>query len=239
MSAALAGADALGGLGQRGMQDRTGGDAGEDAFGFEQIAGTSHGIARADREPCVDQRCVVQLGHEAFVEVAQAVDEFAVARLGGHDPHLGLVLAEESADPHQRAGGAEPADEVRDGREIGQDLRTGAFVVSKRVGRIAVLIEHHPVGVLVSQSLGDPYGFVGSTGRRRGDDLGAPHLKELATLDRGVLRHHADQAIAAQLARHRQRDPGVARRRLEDRAVRAAACRPSRPRRASRALRGP
>src|SRR6187431_1530938 len=50
----------------------------------------------------------------AAVEVAQPVDELAVARLGGHDLHVGLLLAEEPARPHQGAGGAEPGHEVGD-----------------------------------------------------------------------------------------------------------------------------
>ena len=43
---------------------------------------------------------VVELRDEALVEVAQALHALAGARLGGHDPDLGLVLAEEPADAH-------------------------------------------------------------------------------------------------------------------------------------------
>ena len=113
---ALARLDRLGGLAERGVQDRAGGDAGEDALELEQLAHPAYGVARADREAGVDQRRVVQLGDEALVEVAQAVDQLAVARLGGDDPHLRLVAPEEAADAHQRAGGAEAGDEVGDRR---------------------------------------------------------------------------------------------------------------------------
>ena len=100
--------------------------------------------------------CVVQLGDEALVEVAQAVDQLAVPRLGRDDPHLGLVLAEEPADAHQGAGGAEPGDEVGDRRQVGEQLGAGALVVREGVGLVAVLVEHHPVGVLGGDLLGDP-----------------------------------------------------------------------------------
>ena len=61
------------------------------------------------------------------------------------------------------------------------------------------------------------------TRRRPGEEtISAPHIaSSWRALDRGVLRHHADQPVALELGRHRQRDPGVARRRLEDRAARA------------------
>ena len=94
---ALAGPDGLGGLRERGVQDRAGRDAGEQALALEQLPDPAHRVARADREARVDQRLVVQLGDEALVEVAQAVDQLAVAGLGGDDADLGLVLAEEPA----------------------------------------------------------------------------------------------------------------------------------------------
>ena len=63
--------------------------------------------SRADREAGGQHRRVVQLGHEALVEVAQAVDELAVARLGRDDLDAGRALAQEAAGAHQRAGGAQ------------------------------------------------------------------------------------------------------------------------------------
>src|SRR5690349_10205941 len=60
--------DALGRLSQRRMQDRAGGDPGEDAFGFEQLARTPNRVLRTDGVTRVDQALVVQLRHETFVE---------------------------------------------------------------------------------------------------------------------------------------------------------------------------
>src|SRR4051794_36552623 len=125
----LALADALGRLAERRVQDRAGRDAGEDALVVEQLTDPPDGVPRPDREAGVDQRLVVQLRHEALVEVAQAVDELAVARLRRDDANRGLVLAEEPPRAHQRAGRPEARDEVRDRRQVGEDLPRGAVVV--------------------------------------------------------------------------------------------------------------
>src|SRR4051794_6922787 len=214
----LAGLDRLGRLAEGGVQDRARGDAGEDPLLLEQLAHAADGVTRADREARVDQRLVVQLGDEALVEVAQAVDQLAVPRLGGDYPDLGLVRPEEAADAHQGAGRAEATDEVGHLGEVGEDLGTGALLVGEGVGVVAVLVEHHPVGVLLGDLLGASYGLVGAAGRGRGDDLGAPHAQQLTPLLRGVLRHHADQPVALELRGHGQRDAGVAAGGLEDRA---------------------
>src|SRR5262245_52057392 len=116
---ALAGLDRLRRLRERGVQDRAGRDSGEDALELEQLPDPTYGVTRAHREASVDQVGVVELGDEALVEVAQAVDELAVPRLGGDDPHPWLRGAEEAADAHQGAGGAEPRDEVGDARKVG------------------------------------------------------------------------------------------------------------------------
>jgi hypothetical protein len=146
------------------VQDRAGGDAGEDALELEQLTRTAYGVPRPHREPCVDQLGVIELGHEALVEVAQSVDELAVARLGRDDPHRRLRLSEEPADAHQGAGGAETRDEVGDRRQVGQDLRAGALLVRESVGGVAVLVEHHPVGVLRRDPLSNPDRLVGAAG---------------------------------------------------------------------------
>src|SRR5688500_6377986 len=91
---ALAGLDGLGRLAERGVEDGAGGDAGEDALELEQLTHAAYGVARTDAEARVDQRGVVELGDEPLVEVAQAVDELAVAGLGGHDAYVGLGAAE-------------------------------------------------------------------------------------------------------------------------------------------------
>ncbi len=216
MSALCSARDRLLADADRGVQRRAGGDAGEDAFLGEEFAGAADRVLGADREAGGEHRLVVELGDEALVEVAQPVDHVVVARLGGDDLHVGHLLAQVAADAHERARGAEAGHEVGDGGEVGEDLGAGGGVVRTGVVRVAVLVEHHPVRVLGGQLLGDPDGGVGAAGRRRGDDLRAPHGEQFTPLGRGVLRHHAHDAVALELGRHGEGDAGVAAGRLQD-----------------------
>ena len=109
---------------------------------------------------------------------------------------------------------------MRDRGQIAQDLRARGRVVRLGIGRVAVLIEHHPVGMLRSHTPCDSDGFVGTPRPRGVDDLGTPHAQDLRALDRGVLRHHADEFVALELRGHSERDAGVAARGLEDGATR-------------------
>ena len=140
-----------------------------------QLPGAAQCVAAADGVAGGEHGRVVQLGDEALVEVAQPVHELAVARLGGHDLHVGLVLAEVPPGADEGAGGAEPRDEVGDLGAVAQDLGAGGAVVRVGVGRVAVLVEHHPVRVLRGELLGHRDGLVRPARRGRGDDLRPVH----------------------------------------------------------------
>jgi hypothetical protein len=116
--------------------------------------------------------------------------------------HVGLVLPQEPGDAHQRARRPEAGDEVGDRRQVREDLRAGAVVVRLGVGRVAVLVQHHPVLVLRREPLRDGDGLVRPARGRRVDDLRAEHLQQLTALHRRVLRHHADQLVTALLGDH-------------------------------------
>src|SRR5690606_32237213 len=75
------------------VQGRSGGDAREDALLLEQLPGAGDRVGGADRVAGGQDGGVVQLGDEALVEVAQAVDQVVVARFGGDDLYVRLVLA--------------------------------------------------------------------------------------------------------------------------------------------------
>ena len=63
------------------------------------------------------------------------------------------------------------------------DLRPGALVVRQRVGRVAVLVEEDPLGVLVGQRSGHATAPLEPSAPGRLDDLGAEDLEQLAPLD--------------------------------------------------------
>src|SRR4051794_7092538 len=105
--------DLLVGDAERRVQDRAGRDAGEDALALHQLTGAMDGVLGPHGEAGVQQRGIVELGDEPLVDVAQPVDQLAVARLGGDDLDIGLVLPEVAGAPHQGARGAQAGDEVR------------------------------------------------------------------------------------------------------------------------------
>ena len=130
---------------------------------------------------------------------------------------VGVLLLEEAPGAHQRAAGAEPGDEVGDLGNVTPDLGSGALVVGARVGVVAVLIDEAPFGVLVGELLGAAHGAVRALVAGRQDDLGAHDLEHLAALDRHALRQQDLDRVSLEAGDRRQRDAGVARRRLEDR----------------------
>ena len=176
MSAGSPALTALAAWAERGVQDRAGRDAGEDPLELEQLADPAYGVARADREAGVDQR--------------------RRRRARGRSPRRGCAgrrPARRSAARRRRS--ARPAWRSRKNRPTpisvpvvprpatkwvieGRSARISGPVpslVRERVGGVAVLVEHHPVRVLLGEPLGDPDRLVGAARGRRGDDLGAPH----------------------------------------------------------------
>ena len=93
----------------------------------------------------------------------------------------------------------------------------GAVVVGERVRLVAVLVGHVVGGVLLGHLERELDRAVGALRSLRVDDLGSVHLQELGALGGDVVGHHGLQRVALATADHRQRDPGVAGGRLEDR----------------------
>jgi len=76
------------------------------------VRGAGDRVGGADGEAGGEDGLVVELGDEALVEVAEAVDEVVVARLGGDDLDAGDLLAQEAADAHQGARRTQSRHEV-------------------------------------------------------------------------------------------------------------------------------
>ena len=210
----------------RSGQGGPGRDPGEDpnlgqtAGPFDRLAGTHDRLA-------IEQVSAAQILEDGryvpVVEVAQAVDHLARRRL--HRPDGDVVaqlLPQEAADTEQRPRCAEPGHEVSDRGAVPEDLGAGALVVGPRIGRVGVLIQEDPLGMLLGEATGHAHGTIGCLRAGRLDDLRAPQLQQLAPFHRDVGRHHRLEVIALHSADHGQPDAGVTRGRLHQDLVRLA-----------------
>ncbi len=126
------------------------------------------------------------------------------------------MLGEVAAHAHEGRGGAQAGDEVRDARQVPQDLGAGALVVGGLVRGVGVLVEHDPVGPPGGHLAGLGDGGVGAARGRGEHDLGAEGRQQLAALQGGVLGHDAHQAVALAAREHGDGDAGVAGGGLQD-----------------------
>ena len=201
----------------------------------DELAERRHGVAVRDEVLRVEHRRVEDLGHEPVVERAQALDLLARQRLGGDDPDARLVLAAGSGPtPISVPPVPRPATNTSISGQSARISGPGRLVVGLRVGRVAVLVGHHVARVLGGQ-LASPARSPRSSPSAPGrvDDLRAEQLGQLASLRGDVVGHDERDPVALAARDHRERDAGVAGRRLEDDRVRARAA----PRRSRSSMR--
>src|SRR4051812_35705434 len=202
----------------RDVDDRAGGDPGEDALLLGEIAVRAQRVGGVHEELPVEDRLVEDRRDESVLERAETVDEVAELRLRGDDLDVRVLLVQTAPDAHERSARSEPRDEVRDLREIAQDLRAGSLVVRVGVRRVAVL-ERHVVAVVLREALGDLDGSVRSLVGGREDHVGAEQLQEPDAFLARVVGNHDAERVALAARDHRERDTRVAGGRLEDRLV--------------------
>ena len=207
------------GLGRAG-QGGPGRDAGEDPD-VDQAPGPFDGLAGSDDLLAVEELgppVVDEDGRDvAVVQVAEAVHHLPGRRLDGQHLDVGVALLQEAADAEQGARGAQAGHEVGDLGTVAPDLRAGPLVVGLRVGRVGVLVEEGPLGMLLGELPGPAHRAVGTLLAGRVDDLGAPDLEQLPPLGRHVGGQHHLQVVALHLADQGHPDAGVARGRLDER----------------------
>ncbi len=97
------------------------------------------------------------------------------------------------------------------------------LLVGARVGRVAVLVRHDEARVARHELLGERDRAVGAQRTRRVDDLRAEERGIWRRSLRDVVGHDHRDPVALAPPDHRQRDAGVAGRRLEDDRVRVRA----------------
>jgi hypothetical protein len=84
-----------------------------------------------------------------------------------------------------------------------------------RVRRVRVLKRHEVLRLALGEVERHPHGAIGALVAGRGEDLRAEQAQQPLPLLRRVLRHDARERIALELGDERERDAGVAARRLE------------------------
>ena len=223
-------------IAQRRRQQRARGGAGEHALGAQQFARGGEALGVGNREGLGDQREIGIRRHEvladAFDRPASRLRHSAGLDIGrkhralgiGEDHRgLGRRLPHEPADAGQRAAGADADhDGVDVAVHLAQDFRAGRRLVRPRIGRIGELVDEDRAGRAARDRLGHVLIVVGmalADVRARGDDLGAHGLGVQHLLPRHLVGHDQQRAIALAAAHQGEPEPGIAGRRLDDRAA--------------------
>ena len=170
--------DRLGRLAQRRVQDRAGGDAGEDALLLEQLADPAYGVARADREAGVDQRRRRRArGRSPRRGCAGRRPARRSAARRRRSRRSGLCSRKKRPTPISVPVVPRPATKCV---IVGRSARISGpvpCVVRERVGRVAVLVEHHPVGVLARRAPWRPAPPRWSRRPPGEETISAPHIR--------------------------------------------------------------
>ncbi len=140
----------------------------------------------------------------------------AVLRFDGDHLEFGLARLDHRADAGQCAAGADAAHHNIDfASRIPPDLFRRGAAVDLGICRVLELLGDEGIG----QRIGDFFGFGDGPAhpprRRRQFKFGAEQLQHLAALDRHAFRHRQDQPIALRGANESERNPGIARGRLD------------------------
>eukprot|EP01136_Pigoraptor_vietnamica_P017879 Opistho-1_new@63648 len=196
---------------QRGPQCPSRRNAGEQTFFACQPPCHVLGVRLADVDGLVDTAGLVDLRQVGLGPLADAGDPRAFAGLRANDAHAGVLRLQIGGYAGDRAGGAHRADEVRDlPLGVVPDLRAGGLDVDARVVGIGELVEH-PALAFALQPLGQVARVLHAAGLGCQHQFGSEGAHRLRPLDRQILRHDQQHAVAADGRCHRQRDAGVAR----------------------------
>ena len=118
--------------------------------------------------------------------------------------------------PGQGAAGADPGDDgVDPPTSVDPDFLGRGVAVNLGIGRVGELLQHDRAGGLFDQFLGPLYGPPHAQLGRGEFYFGAQQLEHLAALLGHAFRHRQDQPVSLGGADESQRNPGVARGRLD------------------------
>ena len=194
---------------------------GDDALPLVQGAAQAVRVVIGDFEDRVVRVRGEELGQRQRPPAADAGDVVAVGRVDADDLHLRVLFLQEPAGAGDRPAGAQGGDEVgHPALGLSPDLRAGGAVVRLRVGRVGVLVQLAPPRTR-GQLLGLRHRSLGLAGHRAQrvvefDQVRAEQPQCRPLLQRDGPRQGRGEAIATGVGDHRQADPGVARRRLDE-----------------------
>ena len=131
-----------------------------------------------------------------------------------------LARLQHLPDAGDGAAGADAGDEVVDiAAGVVPDFLGRGAAVNFGIGEVLELLRHHGIGRGAHQFLRGGDRALHALRCRRQDDFGAEERQHLAPLDRHRFRHHQLQPVAAGSGDEGQRDPGIARSRLDQHGV--------------------
>ena len=204
--------------------------AGQDPLLPREAAGHREGVPVGDADPAVDERRVEGARQEVLphslgeVRPGRVPRQDAALGVGAHHDQVrpqGPEMARGAAD---RAAGPDAGDQVRDPAGcLLPDLGTRRRLVGARVLLVPVLVGLEGARDVAGQARCDRVVALRRFRRhvRRAEhDLGAVGPQDRLLLGRLLVGHHEDAAVALEGGGDRQAVPGVARRRLDDRAAR-------------------
>lgn len=201
-----------------GEHGRAAAHADENALVFDDLARHLKRGFALDGDGNIDGIRVVDFRNNGLLHVFQALYVVAAHGLRLDDLNGGIFLFQPHAHAHQRAGGAESGDEMRQ-RAVGlpPDLLGGGFVMRKLVVDVGKLVGVKIFFRVFGDQLGCPAdGAVGALAGGREDDPAAERLDHTAALDGNRFAHDDDDLIALDRADHGEADAGVAAGGLDD-----------------------
>ena len=202
-------------------------DAAHDALLRRQLARGRAGVLIGDLHHLVDKREVSVPRHKASADALDLVGPLVLPTREHRTAHrlerdklaLRLQRFDVLRRASDRAAGADAADEDIDGAVgVRPYLRARRLAVNLRVVGVVELLQQLP---LVAKPGDDLLRLLDGTahplGGGRQHELGAERLQHHAPLHRHRLGHRQDKLVALRRCDHRERDPRVARRGLDER----------------------
>ena len=165
-----------------------------------------------------DQPRADLVGDLSCVDIAGQDRPFGV---GEHHLRFRRLRGHEPADPGDRAAGADAADNgIHIACHLRENLWASAGLVRLRIGRIAELVGPPGAGNFPDQARRNLLVVIGMALVDVGPgqaDVGAQGFQVENLLLAHLVRHNQDAAVASEDADQGEAEPGVARRRLDDR----------------------